>query len=177
MKKITITLLLAIYAFMQLIVVGWDIYKPAIHTVCYNIIRVCSNEKRANNIIIKTDKTAYQKALQDENEILWQGELYDIKNIAIDGNEVTLIVEKDAIETNWVNVYNAVQQKIKKDSPNQPSQNPNYCKWLFKLYMPVERLTPAIFIHPSSINNNLYNVDYYSNCYINNPSQPPDMVC
>ena len=176
MKRLSITILLLVYVLIQLSTFGWILYKPFVHAVCYNHFRTRSRNKGENEFVIKTELGLYQKALQDKNEILWEGELYDINSITQNGNEITLVVEKDITETWWVDAYNKIQQHINNNKSSQSPTDFSCCVWMFKLYLPSENINSNTAILPATPKNSGYISAFNSVFYPDGTCQPPDTI-
>jgi hypothetical protein len=171
MRKLNIILLLSLYACIQLAAIAWDYYKPVLHFVCYRLLR--KDQEEGKSIIIKTDYSTYKNSVEDDHEISWQGLLYDIKDISVTGNTVTLFVEKDDTENKWMELYDSISQHI---ATGKSHRSPIYItryQWLFKLYMPSNTKEPANSIG-DIVPNNCYHIGYFPSFFPENPCQPPD---
>ncbi len=175
MKKITVAVILTLYTFIQLGIMGWHYYQPIIHAFCYQQFRTKS-EAPGNIFTIHTDKTTYYSCRQPDNEIKWQGDLYDIKSVEINGGLVTIVMEKDELETKLTVFYRGIQDEISKNKlPHSPTDISFY-QWVFKFYQPADNskeFSNAMTIVPK---NNLFRNSYVYAFFPNSPFQPPDFM-
>jgi hypothetical protein len=177
MRKTSVITLLLLYIFTQLGTVAWYYYKPALHAICYNLLRFHSaGNNDANECIIKTDLTSFKNAKQDEHELLWKGDLYDINRIEINGNEIIITAKKDIPETSLMNIYHNIRLQISKNKlPHSPTDISFY-QWMFKLYKPAETIHPFIAVRPFTMQNGLHSSGYIFTFFPDGPSQPPDFL-
>ena len=178
MRKLSVVILLLLFTAIQLGTLAWYFYKPVIHVVCYQFFRHYPDNRNGERklVVIKTNLAGFRSARQDENEILWKGELYDITKIISAGNEVTLTVEKDVTENRWMNIYNAVHQQIAKNKSSQSPAALTIYQWMLKWYIPAESLKPSAAAIACTTHHTLYVVDLPPLFFPNGPCQPPDPV-
>jgi hypothetical protein len=174
MKKPGIIILLLIYFFTQMGTIAWYYYKPLLHAICYTRFHFPSFSKNDKEYIIKTDIASFKKAKQDEHEILWKGAFYDIKEVEINNNEITIKAEKDIIETAWTDIYYSIREQVKKNRSPRSSSGIRFCQWILKLYVPVQTLNSYIAVPHFAANNSLYACNYLHIFFPDGPSQPPD---
>jgi hypothetical protein len=175
MKKIAVATILLLYTFIQLGIMGWHYYKPIIHAICYNQF-LLRKESPDNIFIVKTDTATYQQSRQKDDEIVWKGVLYDIKNVVIKDKEVTITMEQDIAETSLMNICHNIHEQIKKNTlPGSPTDISFY-QWIFKFYKPAEDSKLLIAVLSITPKNSLYYSNYFSSFFPNGPFQPPDFM-
>lgn len=175
MRKASVVILLLVYVAFQAGTLSWYFYKPIIHAICYSQVRIRSgNHRNDPELEIKTDITTFLHAKQDDRELLWQGVLYDISDMKVNGNEVLLKVDKDSRETKWMELYNNIQKQLTKDNGSHPLRDVNFYKWLSKLYTAkVDKPATNYLLSPKE----LFFADpkqYIPSFSADGPSQPPD---
>jgi len=172
MRKLPTILFLFLYAGIQTGMLAWDYYKPIVHFICYRFSQ--ERPDTAGPVLIKTDYNSYKNCRQDEQEILWQGSLYDIKHISITGNEVLLVAEKDDLESKWMELYNTLRNRIATDRARHWPAQLNRYQWLFKLYVPVAGIKDAGTARPAPVSRNGYITGHLPSFSAEGPYRPPD---
>jgi hypothetical protein len=175
MKKIAILIILLLYTFIQLGIMGWHYYKPIIHAICYQQFRLESHNPD-NASIIEIDTATLHQIRENEDEIIWKGVLYDIKSVVVNGNEVSLTIQEDIAETGLMEIYHHIHEQIKKNKlPGSPTDISFY-QWIFKFYQPAEDSKLLIAVLSITPKNNFYCANYFSSFFPNGPFQPPDFM-
>lgn len=151
MRKTGIILLAFIYICSQLITVAWVNSKPFIHTISRLMYRL-SEKEEGIDISITIDQ---YRSLKDDDEIWWQGSLYDIEEKSFHGNSVTLTIVNDEFETSLLNKHNDIEQNLPKHYPGDHTVVIIW-KWLQHVYTGHENL--SVF-EPESDQANM-SVDY-----------------
>jgi hypothetical protein len=177
MRKTGVTILLLLYIFTQLGTIACYHYKPLLHAICYDLLRFRSTgKKEGTKYVIKTDLASFTKAKQDDREILWKGCLYDIKNIEINGDKITLTAEKDLTETRWMDIFNAVRQQITGNKSSHTPADIRFCQWIFKLYVPAEVSVSPVRVLPFALHNSSCSFHYFFIYFPDGPFRPPDFT-
>ncbi len=177
MRKPGITILLLLYAFTQLGTIAWYYSKPVIHLICYSRLRFRSvNKNDENECIIKMNPVSFKKAQQGEHEILWKGEVYDVKSVNVNGDEVIVTAEKDITETNWMEVSRNTLQRITNNKWPMSSAGMRFFQWMFKLYLPNKCTNLSVTFLSLVVQNNLYSCHNLFPFSEEGPYQPPDLI-
>ena len=172
MRKLPTILFLLLYAGIQPGMLAWDYYKPIVHFICYRFSQ--QRPETAQQVLIKTDYSTYKNCRQDDQEIRWQGRLYDIKQVSITGNEVLLVAEKDDLENKWMELFNTLRQRIATDRTRHwPAQLTRY-QWLFKLYVPAAGIKGTGTAGPAPVACNGYITCHLPLFSSGGPYRPPD---
>jgi hypothetical protein len=135
MRKFSIILLSIIYFCSQLITVAWVNSRPVIHGISHLIYEL-SNKEGGIEISISVDQ---YKLLKDDDEIRWQGKLYDIEEKSFHGNLVTLKIVNDEFETSLLNTHEKVQKKMSQHYPDDYTVVMIW-KWLQHTYIGNENI-------------------------------------
>jgi hypothetical protein len=176
MRKLSIIMVLLLFAAIQVGTLAWYCYKPVLHTICYQLFLHRQKGRETKPILIKTSLTAFRAARQDEDEIRWNGELYDVLKTVIHGNEVLLTVEKDMAENRWLAACDAVHRQLTKNNTRQSPTGINIYQWMFKWYIPARNGPSEPVALASPLHYNIYTTVSPLSGFSNTPCQPPDMV-
>jgi hypothetical protein len=172
-RKTSATILLAVYIVIQLVSLGWNFYVPILHAICSDW-QGHPNNNTADKIIIHTNLSSFMQSRQDENELTWKGQFYDIVSKSISNDSVTIVAERDKLETDGMDIYDHICQKISRSSLPDHPKGIDLHKWIYKLYMPVEYSSlNAPAQAPAAVINKYLAPGYYC-FYANGPHQPPD---
>jgi hypothetical protein len=177
MRKGIVIIFLLIYASFQLGTLAWYYYKPVIHALCYSRLSTRSGKNHLEQeIVINTDTHSFQLAKQDEHEILWKAELYDIKELSIKGDVVVINAVKDTRETHWMELFNSVQKQLTKNSGSHPLRDINFYNWMSKLYTSKEDRVQLVPISLQFTKILSYSEKDYYSFIAEGPCQPPDNI-
>lgn len=175
MRKLGTIILLSLFGAVQIGVLAWYCYKPAIHTVCYEFFRQ-HKDQQENDRVIRMSVAAFRSAKQDEDEILWAGELYDVTKKTTEGNEVVLRVRKDMWENYLVTVWNDICRQIEKNKPFQTPAGSGICQWIFKWFVPAEKLNFNKLVEVKFIPASFCIVSLPALVFDDTPCQPPELT-
>jgi hypothetical protein len=177
MRRTGLTILLLVYAFIQVGTIALYYAEPVIHTICYDLFRFRSGNKEHEQdtgaYIIRMNLTAFRKARKDEQEICWNGTFYDIRNVSISGNYVIVHAEKDGKETSLMNTAEDLLRRINRNPSPGSYPDTRFCQWLFKLYVPTEKL-PTLYTFTTGVHGNEYLCQPVPFQFSDLPGQPPD---
>jgi hypothetical protein len=175
MKRFIICILLILYVFTQLGTILYYDFQPIIHTACYYQWR-CGNKSTRWDYILVLDSTEYLAAKKEDEEIYWQGALYDIRSIQANGSKLMIYAEEDSAESKWLNAYNELRSQFKKNQSSQAPLSLNIIKWLFKIYSPGSHQNIQNFNLHIKIDLCLHKESTLPNHYRKGPIRPPDFI-
>lgn len=172
MRKLNTIILIALYFSIQVGAVAWDYYKPVLHLVCNRLMQ--HSHESGKLVTIKTDRTTFNHCLQEDDELLWQGVLYDIENTTVNGNQVIALVEKDEAENKWTGIYNSICQHNTAGRQPYSPLHINCYKWMFKLYVPAENVNTSPAIKLIEAQHAVLPARRLAAFFPDDPCQPPD---
>ena len=107
---------------MQTASVGLDFYKTLAHA--YFLLQAFTNPETDNSkfITITVNKDKFSKLKKDDDEVMIDGVLYDIKNAIDIGGKTKLLLKSDEDETNWNIHYAESDNKFQKEGKSHTAQ-------------------------------------------------------
>ena len=145
MKKPGAILLFVLFTCVQLISIVWYYAKPLIHTISEERQKLSSIAGAHGLLQLSFDKAEFSKLQEEENEneIRWNGKLYDIEKIFVVEDKVTVLLRKDEVETNLLHLYTVIGQAFKKANIPRQEATTVLWKWFQTNYIFPAKFSPG----------------------------------
>ena len=174
MRKRAAIFLFFSYLLIQLGSAGWKFYIPLVHTVC-SLIMENFDKENENKMTLHLSVKEYHSYKTGENEIQINGNFYDVEEIKLKGDRVTLIAAQDRSETNWMAFHHYIENNISKNKHSHPTDF-NFQKWLYKIYIPTFYQPEHAFTDKEEIAYNSTSISFYKDIIPDNTHQPPNKI-
>jgi hypothetical protein len=175
MRKLNAVILFLLFAVIQVGILAWYCYRPVLHAVCYQLFLY--HEASANRVgQLKLDRGDLLASRSDDDEIRWNGELYDILKTVDRGDSVLLTVKKDIIESRWLAACSAIQQQLTRDPSGHSPMNIRIYQWVFKLYVPFQDPASDPGQQGSELRHCLFIIPHLTKGFYPAPGQPPEVL-
>lgn len=122
-----------LFSCTQIVSITWYYSKSLIHAVSAERQRLKVTDQ-TTTVEVCFDRVIFEKLRENNEEIRWQGVLYDIEKTSFTGNQVKVQLRKDEDETNWLHLYETISAAVKKMNTTFPQATTGFWKWLFKSY-------------------------------------------
>lgn len=174
MRRTGLSILLLLYACVQLGTIACYYAGPVIHAVCYDLLRLRTGNRRdSGECVLRMDLKTFRNARRDDQEIYCNGECFDISNILLSGDLMILHARKDRRETCWMNAADNLLRRITNNPLPGSHPDPKFCQWLFKLFVPTESM-PFVNRAASNVCSKGYRCRPIPVLFAEGPCQPPD---
>lgn len=134
MRKLTVIVLLGIYAATQLGAVFFSFYQPVVHAISFSMQQ---QRMRSLSIVLKDTvlrESVYRESIVERDEIRLNGVLYDVRNIHLANGYAHLKLLQDDNETQWLETFSHFADSFRRHQSTPDGKTLNVCKWLLKIY-------------------------------------------
>jgi hypothetical protein len=166
MKKLPAILLLTIYLLTQVASVCWYAYKPLSHAW---FAMLQKDNKNDQLLTITIHKNELEELENEEGEIVIDGVLYDIEQLVVTGNDITLHLEKDEGETKWKDHYSKINSLLHKQNHSKTA-TASKAPGIFLVFFYSKQNDKDLLIYNTKTNN------YYPGTIQNHISPYPGLI-